>query len=86
MTATSSLSKVNYVIVPPTKETCSRQNAVRAPRRASLERTQCQFSARRHRLRNYLDKPLGVTIKTSSPPPSRLSLGLSEFIARRYDG
>lgn len=32
-------------------------------------RTQCQFSARRHRLRNYLDKPLCVTIKTSSPPP-----------------
>lgn len=49
-------------------------------------RTQCQFSARRHRLRNYLDKPLGVTIKTSSPPPLRLSLGLSEFIARHYDG
>lgn len=34
-----------------------------------LVRTQCQFSAHRHRLRNYLDKPLGVTIKTSSPPP-----------------
>lgn len=35
----------------------------------SWDRIQCQFSAHRHRLRNYLDKPLGVTIKTSSPPP-----------------
>lgn len=49
------------------------------------QRTQCQFSGHRHRLRNYLDKPLGVTIKTSSPPPI-LSLGLCEFIAQHYAG
>lgn len=54
--------------------------------RGCPERTQCQFSAHRHRVRNYLDKPLGVTITTSSPPPARclLSLGLCEFIARHY--
>lgn len=48
--------------------------------RGARHRTQCQFSALRHRLRNYLDKPLGVTIKTSSPPPRNAVCCLWGFV------
>lgn len=68
-TLTRTFVKICTEIVPPLSAGSWHKGRRDA---APTKRTQCQFSAHRRRLRNYLDKPLGVTIKRSSPPPTTL--------------